>query len=392
MALVACGVCAQDEAKDEQQERIARLVKELGHDEYKVREQATLELRKIGFPAMARLKAALDDDDPEVRHRAQSVLDSITLGVVEEAPADLVRIVREFNTMDTTAQSAAISQMAREMGENATPWLVARVRDGNRWYSPTALGWLTNGTNDAVRDFVRETIKKPENAFEARLKAWVDPVPKATPIPHVPGDMTLDAKPDDWKDIKPLPRPMAKGARGSLRMAWSTDGLHIFYEVGNERLNVQPDNPWFADSMELFLDLDFKRELVRTANSDAQLAFMPGDNPGPGQVRCIFGNVGRAAVGGKGPDAGGGGLRCVWAQTDGGYALEAIIDVAQLRPLELKAKAKFGMNYAITDDGRTFEQFACDKNENSGWESPILWGPVELQPAPEDDAPADAAE
>src|SRR5258708_36802889 len=58
------------------QDQIQDLIRKLGSEDYATREQATQELQKIGKPARAALqKAAEESGDPEVRQRAQNLLD-----------------------------------------------------------------------------------------------------------------------------------------------------------------------------------------------------------------------------------------------------------------------------------------------------------------------------
>lgn len=57
-------------------DRVQDLIRKLGSEEYTVREQAQEELKKIGKSARPALqKAAEESDDPEVRQRAQALLD-----------------------------------------------------------------------------------------------------------------------------------------------------------------------------------------------------------------------------------------------------------------------------------------------------------------------------
>lgn len=57
-------------------DRIQDLIRKLGSEDYAAREQATEELKKIGKPAREALKKAADESgDPEVRQRAQALLD-----------------------------------------------------------------------------------------------------------------------------------------------------------------------------------------------------------------------------------------------------------------------------------------------------------------------------
>ncbi len=62
-------------AQDDQAKRIEQLVRELGSENFDVREKATAELRKIGKPATAALKKAAQSDDPEIRLRAKQLLE-----------------------------------------------------------------------------------------------------------------------------------------------------------------------------------------------------------------------------------------------------------------------------------------------------------------------------
>jgi hypothetical protein len=54
--------------------KIAQLVKDLGSDDFNVREDASKSLVEIGAPAVASLQTALKSDDAEVRYRAEAAL------------------------------------------------------------------------------------------------------------------------------------------------------------------------------------------------------------------------------------------------------------------------------------------------------------------------------
>jgi uncharacterized protein (TIGR03067 family) len=59
-------------------DRVARLVKQLGHDKYAQREAASKELDAIGEPALDALRRAMSHDDAEIRLRAANLVDAIT--------------------------------------------------------------------------------------------------------------------------------------------------------------------------------------------------------------------------------------------------------------------------------------------------------------------------
>jgi uncharacterized protein (TIGR03067 family) len=73
-ASVAYGQPAQETAND----RVARLIWQLGHDEFAKREQASKELDAIGEPALPALGKAAAGGDPEVQRRAERLVASIT--------------------------------------------------------------------------------------------------------------------------------------------------------------------------------------------------------------------------------------------------------------------------------------------------------------------------
>lgn len=61
---------------------VARDVRNLGHEEWRVRVQATRALRKAGASALPAIRGALKSDDAEVRMRARQLIDAITNDLV----------------------------------------------------------------------------------------------------------------------------------------------------------------------------------------------------------------------------------------------------------------------------------------------------------------------
>ncbi|RME74990.1 MAG: PDZ domain-containing protein, partial [Planctomycetota bacterium] len=66
-------------------EKIEKLIRLLGHENFQVREKATEELKKIGKPAVPYLEKALKSKEPEVQWRARNILQHIEgLGTKKE--------------------------------------------------------------------------------------------------------------------------------------------------------------------------------------------------------------------------------------------------------------------------------------------------------------------
>lgn len=71
LAFAAVLALSQDAAK------IEDWIKQLGSEEYAVREKASEELRKTGKPAEEALRKAAESDDPEIRTRAKAILEDL---------------------------------------------------------------------------------------------------------------------------------------------------------------------------------------------------------------------------------------------------------------------------------------------------------------------------
>jgi hypothetical protein len=75
-------VAAQEGEKDATQDRVKKLIADLGNPDYATREKATTELRKIGRPALAELKKAAAGENEEIKARAKRIID----GILKDSP------------------------------------------------------------------------------------------------------------------------------------------------------------------------------------------------------------------------------------------------------------------------------------------------------------------
>src|SRR2546430_15212038 len=64
------------------------LVTQLGHDDFKIREEASTQLAKIGKPALPALQKALLSGDPEVQSRAEMLIKRIEQRPVPGGPVN----------------------------------------------------------------------------------------------------------------------------------------------------------------------------------------------------------------------------------------------------------------------------------------------------------------
>ena len=121
---VASGIAAEaPQTAADTREQIAKLIAQLNHAKFGVREAATKSLIAIGAPAVPELKHALKRGEPEVRRRARVALDAIVI-----TPAYLQVAIKD---PDKNVRKQAI-QNIEQLGERAKkfiPLLVEAIKD-----------------------------------------------------------------------------------------------------------------------------------------------------------------------------------------------------------------------------------------------------------------------
>ena len=85
------------------QDDIDRAVRQLGDDDFQVREQATRFLWSAGKAAEPALRGALKSGDPEVARRARTLLDRFQWGIYPDTPPEIVALVDRYRTGDPGA-------------------------------------------------------------------------------------------------------------------------------------------------------------------------------------------------------------------------------------------------------------------------------------------------
>lgn len=83
-------------------EAIAVAVQQLGAAEFEVRQRATAFLWQVGRAAERALHRAAESKDPEVRSRAQSILDDFQYSIFADTPSDVASLVRRYRRESTT--------------------------------------------------------------------------------------------------------------------------------------------------------------------------------------------------------------------------------------------------------------------------------------------------
>jgi HEAT repeat protein len=139
-------------AKPTPAEEIKTLVRQLGDDNFSIREKASQRLTAIGRPALPALRQAAKDSDAEVRQRAGQILDAIQ--------SSLTFLLESLKDNNPAVRREAAQGLIR-LGPKAKPAVTA----------------LTQALQDKDED-VRDAVFNALLSIDPEIKALVQEVPK----------------------------------------------------------------------------------------------------------------------------------------------------------------------------------------------------------------------
>jgi len=177
--------------------------------------------------------------------------------------------------------------------------------------------------------------------------------------------VTVDGKADKWKAIKALPSVSAKKSAGAMKLAWREEGLYGFITIKDAKIDVDVDNPWTKDCVEIWLETDFARAGTMSDNS-FQIAFAP--TPPAFDGKCVV----LVPQGSMDPAA----ITAIAKKNADGYTIEFFIPAKELKPAKMAKDTKMGFTYSIDDEGKAIEQFFGDKQVDAGYSTPSSWGAI----------------
>jgi hypothetical protein len=98
-------------------EQIAKLIKQLGNDDFEVREKATKELEAIGTPALEALREATKTGDAEVKTRAAALLEKVEKKAATEKALAPTKVKLSFKD---TPLADAVAEFNKKSGYTIT--------------------------------------------------------------------------------------------------------------------------------------------------------------------------------------------------------------------------------------------------------------------------------
>ncbi|MHC4402563.1 MAG: tetratricopeptide repeat protein, partial [Planctomycetota bacterium] len=181
-------ILAQDDAQSAQQEsqtldeRIDRLIEELGNTKYSVRERAQAELAKLGFEAYQALLEATTHDDLEIATRAKHLLRLIPARwSAENEPEEVRRHLAEYQTDPPERRITPLKRLAQMSGGVGVPTLCRLVRfeKSELWSKLVAVVLMNAEPVDAAgrarwAKQVREHLRRSQRPAAQWIHAYLD--------------------------------------------------------------------------------------------------------------------------------------------------------------------------------------------------------------------------
>src|SRR5262249_6073895 len=97
-------------------EQIATWVRQLGDNEFPVREEATRRLWEAGRVAEAAVTEAARSEDAEVRRRAAGILDKFRWGIYPDTPAEVVTLIGRYQAGGREVKESVVRQLFEKGG------------------------------------------------------------------------------------------------------------------------------------------------------------------------------------------------------------------------------------------------------------------------------------
>ncbi len=120
---------AQEESFEKLQPRIEKLIKQMGAESFSAREQAQMELKRIGPVAFDALRRAQNHDDIEIARRAQYLVRLIQVRWPRpNDPPEVLRVLEQYGASNEAARSRMLDRLAALLDAAGVPALCRIAR------------------------------------------------------------------------------------------------------------------------------------------------------------------------------------------------------------------------------------------------------------------------
>jgi len=124
--LIATGACAwawivagapegpRELAPKAVEKPLETLIKDLGHEQYRTREEASRRIWALGDPALPLLKQTAAGDDPEMSHRARDLIRKIQLHITPDTDATVLLLVERYSKASAEEKIGLYDEMQKK--------------------------------------------------------------------------------------------------------------------------------------------------------------------------------------------------------------------------------------------------------------------------------------
>ncbi len=223
-------------------EQIARLIAQLGDDDFAIREKATRRLWEAGKAAEPALTRALQSDDPEVKRRAGDVLEKFRWGIYPDTPAEVLALIERYQAGDRTAKQAVIGELLDKGGKGCAVLLKIATAETNEEVRRELFTQIGQDTGRAFPSLLAEndfgaledllelglTVEHDDTAYQNYAAYWLLRGKLDERIAHVRATLGKDKDTPKYETLAYLCR--ARGDLGSARQAAEKAGRNDLVE------------------------------------------------------------------------------------------------------------------------------------------------------------------
>lgn len=187
-ATCMCSLAAADEPKKvpPTKEQLAQWVRDLGHDDFEKRENASQRLWEAGPLAEAVLKEAINSNDAEVTRRSRELLDKVLWGIFPDTPIKVAEMIKRYKDGANVEAKRAIVQELLDEGidghtafakisaaEDKELFDTVRVKAAVAFLLRSDLWYQKKDYERAIKDFDEALRLNPKLLKALNNKAWV---------------------------------------------------------------------------------------------------------------------------------------------------------------------------------------------------------------------------
>jgi tetratricopeptide (TPR) repeat protein len=193
---------ASSNGADDLETRVAKLISQLGSEEYATREKAQAALERLGLRAFDALHEAQTNDDIEIALRARYLVRSMQVSWSRDSdPREVKRILRRYSEQDVSGRTVWLERLASLSDDSGLAALCRLARfEADELLSKRAALLIMNkyepADEETGRDELAKTIQKAVGRSKRPAAQWLRALARTMDDP--------ESAVDDWERLSQL--------------------------------------------------------------------------------------------------------------------------------------------------------------------------------------------